>query len=162
MTRPSSYPNTGKGNEKGNEKWVGKSRNESEKSFEIKRVNIMLLYTSLFFISNGLHALYKRRFLYSFLFIFLTFTSVLFYSFPCIYTNLFDKVAILFVVCYGAYLFSFKEPFKQFVISLTFLFTVLFYCFGYISSSFCFGPHGTEYHATLHFISSLGHHLILC
>ena len=122
----------------------------------------MLLYTSLLFISNGLHAIYKKRFLYSFLFIFLTLTSVLFYSFPSIYTNLFDKVAILFIVLYGAYLFSFKEPFQQFVISLTFLFTILFFFFGYLTNSFCYGPTGDQYHAALHFISSLGHHLILC
>ena len=121
----------------------------------------MLLYTSLLFISNGLHAFYKKRFLYSFLFIFLSFTSVLFYSFPNIYTNLFDKLAILFVVSYGAYLFSFKTPFKQFVISLTFLFTILFFFFGYLTQSFCYGPDGNHYHAALHVISSLGHHLIL-
>ena len=122
----------------------------------------MLLFTSLLFISNGFHAIYKKRFLYSFLFILLTLTSVLFYSFPSIYTNLFDKVAILLVVCYGAYLFSFKESFKQFVISLTFLFTIVFFFFGYLTDSFCYGPHGDDYHAALHFISSLGHHLILC
>ena len=121
----------------------------------------MLIFTSLLFISNGLHAFYKKRFLYSFLFILLALSSVLFYSFPSIYTNLFDKLAILFVVCYGAYLFSFKQPFQQFVISLTFLCTILFFFFGYISNSFCYGPRGNDYHAALHFISSLGHHLIL-
>jgi len=60
---------------------------------------------------------------------------LLYYSFPSIYTNLFDKVAILFVVCYGAYLFSFKHPFQQFVISLTFLCTILFFFFGYLTPS---------------------------
>ena len=121
----------------------------------------MLLYTSLLFISNGLHALLKKRFLYGFLFIFLTISSLLFHSFPSIYTNLFDKVAILFVVSYGAYLFLFKNPFQQFVIFLTFLFTIIFFFFGYLIDSFCYGPHGETYHAALHFISSLGHHLLL-
>ena len=121
----------------------------------------MLIYTSLLFISNALHAFYKQRFLYCLLFIFLTFTSVLFYSLPNIYTKYFDKLAILFVVSYGAFLLYFKNTFQQFVISLTFLCTVFFYFFGFLTQSFCFGPDGEQYHAALHVISSLGHHLIL-
>ena len=121
----------------------------------------MLIFTSLIFISNGLHALYKKRFIYSFLFFFLTLTSLLFYSLPSIYTNLFDKLAILLVVSYGGFLLYFKNTFQQFVISLTFLCTIILFFFGYFTSSFCYGPHGDDYHAALHFISSLGHHLIL-
>ena len=122
----------------------------------------MLIFTSLLFISNGLHAMYKKRFVYSFLFFLLSITSVLFYSLPSIYTNLFDKLAILLVVSYGAYLFYFKQPFQQFVISLTFLFTIIFFFFGYFTNDFCYGPQGDYFHAALHAISSLGHHLILC
>jgi len=121
----------------------------------------MLVYTSLLFISNALHAFYKKRFIYGLLFIFLSFTSVLFYSLPNIYTNLFDKLAILFVVSYGAFLLYFKNTFQQFVISITFLCTILFFFFGFLTQSFCYGPHGEQYHAALHLISSLGHHLIL-
>ena len=121
----------------------------------------MLIYTSLLFISNGIHAFLKKRFLYSFLFFLLTLTSILFYSFPSIYTNIFDKVAILLVVSYGAYLFSFKHPFQQFVIFITFLFTIIFFFFGYFTKDFCYGPQGDDYHAALHAISSLGHHLII-
>ena len=121
----------------------------------------MLVYTSLLFISNALHAFYKQRFIYSILFILLSISSLLFYSLPSIYTNLFDKFAILLVVSYGAFLLYFKTPFKQFVISLTFLCTIILFFFGFLTQSFCFGPHGNHYHAALHFISSLGHHLIL-
>ena len=121
----------------------------------------MLIYTSLLFITNGLHALLKKRFLYSLLLFFLTLTSVLFYSFPSIYTKIFDKVAILLVVCYGAYLFYFKQPFQQFVIFITFLITIIFYIFGYFTNDFCYGPQGDYFHAYLHAISSLGHHLLI-
>ena len=121
----------------------------------------MLIYSSLLFITNALHALYKKHYLYSFSFFLLSISSVLFYSFPSIYTNLFDKLFIFLVVLFGASLFIHKLLFQQLVISLSFLFTIFFFYFGYFTNSFCYGPYGNDYHLALHFISSIGHHLIL-
>ena len=121
----------------------------------------MLVYSSLLFITNALHALYKKHYFYSFSFFSLSISSILFYSFPSIYTNLFDKVFIILVVSCGASLFIHKTLFQQLVISLSFFFTILFFYFGYFTNSFCYGPFGNDYHIALHFISSIGHHLIL-
>ena len=120
----------------------------------------MLIFTSLIFLTNALHAFYKNYYIYGALFFFLTLTSVLVHSYHTIYTNLLDKLFIISIVFYGAYLLTFRRD--NFIpILITFFLTIFLYSYGYCTNQYCYGPYGDHYHALLHFISSFGHHLII-
>ena len=127
-----------------------------------------LIFSSLFFLTNALVAFLKKYYLYALLFLVLTITSLIFHTNNNIYTNLIDKIAILPVVIYGAYLLFQKmcaeNAFTCFMIILTFLLAVYLYIYGYTNKTYCFSEDngiGNAYHSILHLISSLGHHLII-
>jgi hypothetical protein len=79
-----------------------------------------------------------------------------------------DKVAIFAVVLYGGTLFlnkalSSEKAYALPFIIATFVGTGYLYYYGYLHNEFCFDedPDVNEStHAFLHFISSMGHHLI--
>ena len=59
-------------------------------------------YTSFIFLINSAFALYKQYYFYSFLFLLLTISSILYhYPVNSIYVNFFDKLCIITVVLYG-------------------------------------------------------------
>jgi len=120
----------------------------------------MLVFTSLIFLTNSLHAFIKKYYLYSFLFFCLTLTSVLVHSYHTLYTNLLDKLFIISIVFYGAFLLTSRRD-NVFLIVTTFFLTIFLYSYGYCTNQYCYGPHGDLFHALLHFISSFGHHLII-
>ena len=83
-----------------------------------------------------------------------------------------DKIAILMVVLYGGYLFytkclrpiDFNQIVYMIAIVSTFLLTIYLYYFGYSQNQYCFCEDeklANQYHSFLHFISSLGHVLIV-
>ena len=127
-----------------------------------------LIFSSLFFLTNALVAFLKEYYLYALFFLVLTITSLIFHTNNNIYTNLIDKIAILLVVIYGAYLLFQKMCAKHaltcFIIILTFLLAVYLYIYGYTNKTYCFSEDSyvsSAYHSILHLISSLGHHLII-
>ena len=130
--------------------------------------NPLLISSSLVFITNIITAYYKQEFIYSSLFFLLTITSIYFHSKSNIYYNLIDKISIFSVFYYGSYQLSRKiSPEKTPLIMLivaSFLATIYLYFYGFLVSEYCFHKDkqiGDRYHALLHFIGSIGHHLII-
>jgi len=158
----------------------------------------ILIYSSLLFFTNGIHALFKEYYFYSITFFLLLLTSLVVHSSKDLdifqlklsgkddpkYTiaYILDKIAIATIVVYGGYLFikklvtknftfQYEDISKQwkmylsaFIIPITFLTTCVLYVYGYYTNSYCFHEdceYANEYHAFLHAISSIGHHLII-
>jgi len=125
------------------------------------------LITSFVFLTNVVHFLTAGYFVYAFLFLVLFITSVMVrVTEENIFTLAADKIAILFVVLYGYIIFHNKSLTSDnyILISLiifTFLVVGYLYTYGWLTNSYCFSEKGDLYHAGLHCISSLGHHLIV-
>lgn len=136
--------------------------------FSPNKSSNILIFTSLVFITNIIAALYREHYLYAFFFFCLTTTSLIVHNYNNAYTNLIDKISIFFIVIYGAYMLYCKSCGDNYVtvsiIVISFLLCVLLYVYGSLKSKYCFDPQieiGNRYHALLHFIGSLGHHLII-
>jgi hypothetical protein len=128
------------------------------------------IYSSMVFIINATVNYWYGYFLYSALFAFLVVTSVIHHSTKTFYTNLVDKVAVLSVVFYGAYLFYDKihadnvNRILASTIVLTFLSTIYLYYYGYTCDQFCFASDTVEadgFHCIMHFVASAGHLMIV-
>ena len=124
-------------------------------------------FSSFVFLTNCVTALWYNNPIYLRLFTTLFITSLIVHTENNTYTNLLDKIPILGVVFYGGYLFWQKSNSRsslKFYVPITFLAVVFLYCYGYLTKSYCFNT-DTEiaelYHALLHIISSVGHHLIM-
>jgi hypothetical protein len=106
---------------------------------------------------------------YFFLFTGLFITSVVMRMYRNIYTIILDKIVIGLVVLYGGKLFLdklnndgiFKNLLLNGLILLTLILSIFLYSYGYIVGSYCFGENGEAWHGFMHYISSIGHHLIL-
>jgi hypothetical protein len=128
-----------------------------------------LILSSLVFYTNLIMAQFKGEMIYSLLFGLLTISSLFFHTFQTLFTNLVDKVAILSVVCYGTYALYLKsvcctdEDYVYIaMVVISFFSCIGLYFYGYLTQQYCYDPElGDWYHALLHFISSLGHHVIL-
>jgi hypothetical protein len=130
-------------------------------------------YSSTIFLVNSIAAFYFDYYLYSFFFFMLVITSLVVHSNNNnIYTNIIDKISILFIVFYGGYLFykkcllpiDIKRVGLMITIVSTFLITIYLYLFGYINRQYCFCSDinlANQYHSLLHMISSIGHNLII-
>ena len=130
-------------------------------------LNILCL-TSLLFITNIITAFYKKYYLYSFLFCFITITSLIFHSYKNIYTNIIDKIAIFSIIIYGLYIlinnFSYNNFVMIIIIIFSFILCLYLYFYGYLYNVLCFHHNkniSNIYHGLLHLISSLGHHCII-
>ena len=145
----------------------------------------LCVYSSLIFLTNVLLALYYDHYLYAFLFLLLTITSVIHHKQStefeeykkCI--NIIDKIAVYCVIFYGGYIFYNKQKntnsdsdsdsdspinIKSIIIIITFLAVVFLYGYGYLKNNYSFHPStdvSQMYHSLLHLISSFGHHLII-
>jgi len=130
-------------------------------------------YSSLLFLINSFLAYHYKYYLYSFFFILLVMTSLIVHSTTNFYTKLVDKFSIYFVVFYGGYLLftKFKKNtgalFKYFATSFiltTFFLTFYLYNYGYIYDKYSFDKDAQIsqlWHSFLHFVSSLGHIMII-
>lgn len=134
---------------------------------ENKELNLLLLFSSLIFITNVVSTFYKKYYIYCFLFFCLTITSVIFHYNTNVYTNIIDKLFILTIVLCGGYiLYNKRETDNQIqvvFIVMTFLSVIFLFFYGYCVNNYCYHPDkcvGDNYHCILHLISSLGHHLI--
>jgi hypothetical protein len=127
-------------------------------------------YTSFGFLLVAIILFYAKYVEYSALFGFLFFTSILYRSYTNLYTQYLDKLAILLVVSYGAYMFSMRiwnhtiTIVPLIVILSTFLITLCLYYGGYLINSCCFCEDARVadwWHGFLHIISCFGHMMIV-
>ena len=141
----------------------------------------LCVYSSLIFLTNVFLALYYDHYLYAFLFLILTISSVIHHKQSaefekykkCI--NIIDKIAVYCVIFYGGYIFynklkntyiNYDYPIniKSIIIIVTFLAVVFLYGYGYLKNDYSFHPSpdvSQMYHGLLHLISSFGHHVII-
>lgn len=134
----------------------------------------ILIYTSFILLTNVFTAFYKTSYIYSFLFLFLTMTSILFHANK---TNIegfyLDQLAIYCVVIYGFYLlYSKMIKTKLNVVNctiilfilITFLLAIYLFYYGMFTKSFCYDENkyiANVFHCLLHFVASLGNHLLI-
>jgi len=125
-------------------------------------------YSSLLFLTNVTINYYLKYYIYSFLFLLLTISSLIHHSNNTYSTYLCDQISIICVVLYG--LFSCynkihkKKYLNLFLILILFLSTIFFYHYGYKIQYYCFSKDkniSNSYHVLMHLISSVGHHLIV-
>jgi len=131
------------------------------------------IYSSFVFLTNVVAGIYFKQYLYAFLFLFLTYTSIVHHSSKTPLTNILDKVALYSIIFYGGYKFytsiiskniSSKNIIKYIFILTTFLSVVYLYSYGYLTSNYVFHPEykmSQLYHVLMHLISSIGHHIII-
>jgi hypothetical protein len=136
-------------------------------------MNIINFYSSFLLLIPTILAFYKKYYVYGILLLILLITSLSTHSYKNIYTFLFDQIAIIFIVIYGAYVYYRKCMSKslngrnivlQFLVLLLFFITVYLYCYGYYTKQYCFDKNKTNanlYHSLLHFISSYGFNIII-
>lgn len=125
-------------------------------------------WSSFLFLSNVVHFFIVGYYQYAELFMALFITSIVYRLYDNIYTVILDKLAIFAVVFYGGTLlykkaFSSEKAYALPFIIGTFVGTIYLYYYGYLHNEFCFDedPDVNEStHAFLHFLSSMGHHLI--
>ena len=125
-------------------------------------------YTALFFITNMVTAFYREYYTYAALFLVLTITSLFAHSSDNVYANIIDKFAVFLIVTYGGYILYNKLSRDKICIIIgaiiSFLLVIILYVYGNFKKCFCFHPDeckAKRCHGLLHFISSLGHHLII-
>lgn len=134
------------------------------------------ILSSFIFLTNVLAGIYFKKYLYAFLFLLLTLTSIIHHSSKTKLTNLLDKCALYSIIFYGGYKFyehyantskSTKDLttiIKYILIVITFLSVVYLYSYGYLKSDYVFHPEykiSQLYHILMHLISSFGHHIII-
>ena len=133
------------------------------------------IYSSFVFLTNVVAGIYFKQYLYAFLFLFLTYTSIIHHSSKTPLTNILDKIALYSIIFYGGYKFyehytNITPQFdlitiiKYIFIITTFLSVVYLYSYGYLKSDYVFHPEykmSQLYHVLMHLISSFGHHIII-
>lgn len=136
------------------------------------------VYSSLIFVTNVFWALYYNHYLYSFLFLCLTITSVIHHTYNTVYTGIIDKIPVYAIIIYGGFIFYNKyiitnikdntnssiTNIKAALIVSAFLSVVFLYTYGYLTDNYSFHPsHSVSqmYHSLIHIISSIGHHFII-
>ncbi len=127
------------------------------------------LYSSFIFLTNSIIAFYISDVIYSLLFVFLFFTSIMYrITNKHAYMFIIDKLAIISVVFYGGYTLYLKlhriSLLISFIITVSFLLTIYLFYYGYHTQTLCYDKNkekSNTYHSLLHLLSSAGHHLIL-
>lgn len=123
----------------------------------------MLHLTSLVFITNAAHAILKGLTVYGIAFASLVITSVLYHMGDTKEPILFwyDQAMVWLVISIG-FLYFLHVP--RVVALCAFLVVAVLYTGGYCTETLCFSPSKetqTMYHALLHIVSSIGHHVII-
>ena len=136
-------------------------------------MNRICFSSSFFFLITAVLALYSKYYVYGTLLLLLLITSIIVHTWKTSYTLLLDKVSIISVVLYGAYLFYRKSMSNslnsriiilQILVFLIFLMTIYLYYYGYYNNQYCFDKDintANLYHSFLHFISFYGHNIIM-
>ena len=128
----------------------------------------LLVFSSLFFLVNVVVAFRYGYYFYSFLFFSLVITSILFHTYKNLYIFVIDKIVIFMIFLYGSYMLYHKFRMNKIglisLIVVTFLLTVYFFYFGYLTKSYCYDPDvvvGNCYHSLIHVIGAFGHQMIV-
>jgi cation transport ATPase len=136
------------------------------------------LNSSFLFLTNVLVAFYFNHYIYAFLFLMLTLSSIIHHSSRTKLTNIIDKIALYSIIFYGGYIFfsnlkgnfksnieiNIKTIIKYILIVATFLSVGYLYTYGYLIDDYVFNPEckiSQQYHCLMHLISSIGHHIII-
>jgi len=134
-------------------------------NYQLKSI---LILSSLFFLSNVFFGICYDEYIYSILFFFLTMTSLFCHYYRNYLFNILDKIAILFVIIYGAYRLLIKFENTNFLtlssILSSFFVVIYLYIYGFIYNKLCFDSNihtANNYHFFLHLISCIGHNLII-
>lgn len=130
--------------------------------------NINFLYlTSCLFITDIISAFYYKYYLYGFLFIFLTITSICVHSDNRIFNdithkmNILDKFMVGSVILYGGYVLYTKFN-KNLIFNIIIISTFISCIFLYFYGCFHTNPQiAIIYHYLLHILASAGHNLII-
>jgi hypothetical protein len=130
--------------------------------------NIVLVSTSLFFITNSIVAYLTNQYIYAVISIGLFISSVIHHYIYSDLTNFFDKFFVYLFVCFGGYTLyqkiSTTNIVKTVCIIVFFVFSIIVYNYGKMYNQFCFDPNiivANIYHGLLHILSSFGHNLII-
>jgi hypothetical protein len=131
---------------------------------------MICILSSFCFITNGITALWKQYYVYSYCFFSLFITSIFFHSYPHnIFINIIDKLAI-FSINWGGGQMMFRKMLCKIcwlhisIILFTFVCCNLFFVYGYFTESYCYHPNkriGDLYHSLLHILCSIGHHVVI-
>jgi len=125
------------------------------------------------FIINIFIGIYCKYFLYSLLFFCLIITSLIYHTYYTEFSNIIDKILILYVVLYGILLFYQKiycininiiNLLYIFIIVSTFLSVFYLYYYGYYINEYCFNKDITisyQYQSMIHYITFVSHSLIM-
>jgi hypothetical protein len=133
-------------------------------------MNISCFFSSFIFLTNVINNYLKNEFTYAMIFFCLFTTSIIFHYSKTFYSNLFDKLSIMMVVCYGGFVYYKKMinvtemNWIHYVPLFCFCLTIYLYGYGYLTDSYCFVNDcelGNIYHSLLHITSSVGHHAIV-
>ena len=125
-----------------------------------------LFWSSFVFTTNVWTAFKSTQYLYSFLFLLLLISSLIVHNDPTLTNHIFDKIMISLIVIYGFWKLTRKWWKTNWVYLagtiIAFLFCIWVYIYGFFKKSYCFDPtYGTLYHMILHFVGSLGHHILI-
>ena len=130
--------------------------------------NIVLVFTSLFFITNAIVAYLTNQYIYAVISIGLFISSVIHHYIYSDLTNFFDKFFVYLFMCFGGYTLYQKISTTNIVKTVSiiafFVFSIIVYNYGKMSNQFCFDPNiivANIYHGLLHILSSFGHNLII-
>lgn len=133
------------------------------------------IYSSFLFATNVLTGIYFEQYLYAFLFLLLTLSSIIHHSLNTQLTKNLDRIAIYAVIIYGGYKFykhykttgnsfDITTMIKYVLIITTFLLCIFLYFFGYFTNDYVFHPEyvkGQLYYVLMHFCGTIGHHIII-
>jgi hypothetical protein len=132
----------------------------------------LLFGSSFVFFSNFIHNAYHKQYVYAWIFLLLTTTSIF------VHSGIFeddlqfnnqvialDKTIIACIFFYGSHLY-WKSLEKKIVIFpvISILIVIWFYVCGYFLGKYCFHLNrecANIYHSLIHIIGSLGHHSII-
>ena len=118
----------------------------------------MLVYSSLIFLTIVVATWYTGHPIYCILFCCLTLTSIFFHSYGCF--GILDKLMILGIVVHALYLMEDNAELPMIVASL--IVVMILYFYGWYVGEYCFDSmEGDKWHACLHVVSSIGHHLVV-
>jgi len=131
----------------------------------------LLAITSAVFCTNFIHNTLKHQYIYAWLFLLLTSSSILVHSRIFeedlhFHNNLIliDKTIIYCIAVYGGYLYWKCLKQKTLVFPLISISLVIwYYIVGYFSNNYCFDGNkeiAEIYHSMIHIIGCLGHHSI--
>ena len=126
----------------------------------------ILFWSSLVLMTNMWAAYMTGQYLYSMFFGSLVISSLVYHTRQTLATNLWDKLWVGSIVVYGGWKTIIKWGSSDFTYMmgcvLAFFFVVWVYVYGFFTQSFCFDPlYGNRYHALMHIVVSVGHHLII-